>query len=115
MSQDLDAILNSISSAASTCYDLNGNGNLTSNEQNIFYKFAEDIIFRLTQIHPSYDAIVAGLANDPTSKVELDQLWLDANTALNACSANATNQTLSGAESATSHAIGRTTSIVSAY
>lgn len=112
MSQDLDAILNSISSAASTCYDLNGNGNLTNEEQTIFYQFAENIVFLLTQIHARYDAIAAGLADDANAKNELDEIWRDANTALEDFSKSITSPKLREAASKTAFAIDRTSSII---
>lgn len=112
MSQQLDAILNSIGRAASRCYDLNGNGNLTVEEQSIFYQFAENIVIELLDIHAEYDEIAIAVAQNPADKGEMDTVWAEANDALEAVSKAVTSPKLREAAAKTAFAIDRTSTVL---
>jgi hypothetical protein len=113
MSQDLDAILNSIGRAASRCYDLNGDGDLTTEEQTIFYQFAENIVFLLVDVHAEYDEFAASLAQNPDGKAEMDRIWAAANDALDDVSKSITSPKLREAAAKTAFAIDRTSTLLS--
>jgi hypothetical protein len=113
VSQDLDAILNSIGHAASRCYDLNGNGNLTTEEQTIFYQFAENIVIELIDIHAEYDEIAAALEQNPADAAEMDKVWAEANGALEAVGKSITSPKLREAAAKTAFAIDRTSTVLS--
>ena len=114
MSQDLDNILHNMSTAASTCYDLNGNGELTTPEQTVFYQYAEHTILLLGQIHADYDAIADGLAdpNNAPAKTELNQVWDLSNSDLREFAKSTTSPKMRAAVSSTAFAIDRTGSIL---
>jgi hypothetical protein len=112
MSQDLDAILNSIGRAVSRCYDLNGDGNLTTEEQTIFYQFAENIVFLLVDVHAEYDEIAATLASSADSKAEVDRVWTEANDALDDVGKSVTSPKLREAAAKTAFAIDRTSTLL---
>lgn len=110
MSQDLDIVLHSASTAAATCYDLNGNGELPLEEQIVFYQFAEHILVILTQIHGNYDVISVGLANSATAKDEMILVWQMANVGLIEFSRSMTAPKMRAAVSSVAYAIDRSSS-----
>jgi hypothetical protein len=112
VSQELDAILNGIGRAASRCYDLNDNGNLTVEEQTLFYQFAENIVIELIDIHAEYDEIAAALAQNPADKAEMDKVWAEANDALDDVGKSITSPKLREAAAKTASAIDRTSTVL---
>lgn len=112
MSQELDNILYSMSTAASACYNLNGDGRLSNEEQTLFYQFAESIILLLNEIHGMYDEMSDGLANNPAAGAELTGVWSASNTALEDLSRSITSPKIRAAVAKTAFAIDRTSTIV---
>lgn len=114
MSQDLDSVLHSMSTAAAKCYDLNGNGELTNEEQTVFYQFAEHIILLLSLMHSRYDPISAGLAGNTSAKDELLQVWATTNADLEDFARSTTSPKMRTAVASVAFAIDRTSSIIDA-
>lgn len=112
MSQELDKILKSMSTATSACYDLNGDGRLINEEQTVFYQYADSMLLLLNEIHGEYDEISAGLANDPAASAELNEVWSAAITTLEDLCRTTTSPKLRAAVAKTAFAIDRTSTII---
>ena len=103
MSTQLDSLFQIVSKAASSCYDLNGNGALSSQEQTVFYQYAERIVMTLAQLHPRYDEIDK-VINDEAA-TELTDVWTEAKNELAALMRSVTSPKLRSAVSAVAFAI----------
>jgi len=101
-----------MSTAASACYDLNGDGRLINEEQSVFYQYADSILMLLNEMHDGYDEISDGLANDPAANSELDEVWRAASTALEDLCRTITSPKLRMAVAKTAFAIDRTSTII---
>lgn len=112
MSMDLDNIMAEMNNAANICYDLNRNGELPTEEQVVFYLYAEHASLLLTQIHIDYDEISDGLANNANHKNELDSIWAKANANLLDFSRALTSPKMRAAVASMAYALDRTASIM---
>jgi hypothetical protein len=100
-----------MSMATAHCYDLNGNGLLTVEEQTVFFQMAEHTLFLTSQIHSQYDRMDAGLAQDPAKTAELHAAWDAANAALDKFRKSITSPKMRAAVSSSAFANQRTSSI----
>ena len=105
MSAQLDSLLQQIGKSASLCYDLNSNGNLTTQEQTVFYQYAEQTIFQLNQMHTIYDKLASLFEGDQEKLSDLVKAWDAAIVALGALIKSVTSPKLRAAVSATASAI----------
>ena len=110
MSQELDNILHSMSTAVSTCHDLNGDGRLDPEEQTVFYQFAEHIILLLAKMHADYDDLSREMT-DSEAEALLNS-WAACNSALDDFKRSPTSPKMRVAVAKTAYAIDFTSSTV---
>jgi hypothetical protein len=110
MTETIDTILYEMSTAASFCYDLNGNGQLTREEQTVFYQFAEHVVLQLAEMNANYDVLSSTLTDEAAGN--LIDVWVKANEDLEAFSRTFTNPKMRSAVSSTAYAIDCTSTVL---
>lgn len=113
MSVELDTILQRMSRATAHCYDLNGDGRLTLEEQSTFFQLANTTLGQTSQIHSSYDRVDEHLANNQVERERLSGVWETANTHLEAFKRSVTSPKYRAAVSSVSFANLTTSAILS--
>jgi len=115
MSVEFDSLLENVGKAASLCFDLNGHGDLTNAEQNVFFQFAERITLQLTQLQSSEATLVLYFADHPDEIESLSSDWDSAVGSLEDLSSSPTSDKVDSASTPTEAAIDNTSSCINAH